>query len=149
MNNIQRKLNNILIVIGIIVILSFAPAKTVESSVELQVQSEVGEVKIIRESEQRTIKNEIKYVFGDRWELAYAVMMSESRGKATAKNVNAGGSIDYGYFQFNDYWHPEVSYKCAIDVKCSVKEAYRVSNGGKDWSQWYGWVNGGFKEFLK
>ena len=108
----------------------------------------LSDVKIIREYEERSIKDEIKYVFGERWELAYAVMMSESRGKANAKNVNTGGSIDYGYFQFNDYWHPEVSIKCAKDIECSVKNAYRVSNGGRDWSQWYGWVDGGYRAFL-
>ena len=75
-------------------------------------------------------------------------MMSESHGKATARNVNTSGSVDNGYWQINDYYHPHITLECSQDVKCSTEFAYDLSNGGLDFSAWYGYTKGGYLKFL-
>tara|TARA_R110000851_G_scaffold212649_2_gene365350 strand:- start:418 stop:885 length:468 start_codon:yes stop_codon:yes gene_type:complete len=121
-----------------------------------EVHEEIQETELDKEveepvpTEKELIKREIQEVFGDEWKLAYAVMMSESSGrvKITNQNKDDHRSIDRGLFQINSYWHPDVSIDCAFDMKCNIKEAYRISKGGKNWNPWYGYLHGGYKKFL-
>lgn len=71
-------------------------------------------------------------------ELAYKHAMAESGGRAGATNINKDRwhSRDRGPFQINDHWHPEVTDAQAYDPYQSAVAAYRISNGGTDWSQW-------------
>ena len=121
--------------------------------VEGQKLEEIGEmpnIQIIRENEPRSIKEEIQYVFGDNWKLAYGVMMSESGGKGTATNYNKdkARSADFGFWQINDYWH-DVSLECSRDIKCSTAFAYKLSKKGTDFSAWYGYRNKSYLTFMK
>lgn len=70
---------------------------------------------------------------------AVAVALAESGGKTNARNVNGDGTVDRGLMQFNSKWHPEVSDAEADNPAAAMKAAYRVSNHGKDWSQWATW----------
>lgn len=99
---------------------------------------------------QDPVKAQIQEVFGDNWEMAYAVMFSESSGRVKAKNVNSDrhSSIDRGLFQINSYWNPDVSVECAFDMVCNINEAYRISKGGTDWTPWYGYTNGNYRKYL-
>ena len=75
---------------------------------------------------------------------AVAVVWAESRGVTTAVGVVSAlkpsgqpepwhGSRDRGTWQFNSYFHPEVSDLCVFDLACSAREAFRVSTGGRAW----------------
>ncbi len=72
---------------------------------------------------------------------AVAVAWAESSGITNARNVNSDShrSVDRGLWQINSYWHREVSDACADDPACAAKAAFRISNGGGDWSQWATW----------
>lgn len=97
------------------------------------------------------VKEEIKKVFGDNWEIAFAVAQAENRqldAKAKGYNQDKRRTIDRGIFQINSYWHKEVDDVCAYDMRCNVKEAFRISDGGTNWGQWWTWKNGKHLEFL-
>ena len=85
--------------------------------------------------------------FGDNWKLARAVMMSEGNYDVNAFNPK-NGSNDRGIWQISRKYHPDVSDECAKDIECSTKYAYKLSRGGTDWTPWYGYVYGGYKEHL-
>lgn len=81
-----------------------------------------------------------------------AVIGAETAGKREPMLVNTAGntppSRDRGLWMINDYWHPEVSDDCAFDPVCSTKEAFRISKGGTDYSEWSSWNNGGYEHYL-
>ena len=54
-------------------------------------------------------------------ELAVRVARCESGLKRNAVNINKTGSKDRGVFQWNDYWHPEVTDKMAFDVETATE----------------------------
>jgi hypothetical protein len=71
---------------------------------------------------------------------AIAVAWAESSFDTKIQNTkNKNGSTDYGLFQFNSLAHKEVSKSTALDPKLAAKEAFRVTKGGKDWSDWDGY----------
>jgi hypothetical protein len=81
--------------------------------------------------------------------VAAAIAMAESSGDPAAVGVNRKPkSKDRGLFQINDRWHPEVTNRCAFDARCNAEEALRISEGGRDWTQWSTWHNGAYKQFL-
>jgi hypothetical protein len=81
--------------------------------------------------------------------VAAAIAMAESSGDPLAVGINKRPrSRDRGLFQINSRWHPEVSDRCAFDVRCNAEEAYRISRGGRDWGQWSTWHNGAYKQFI-
>ncbi|MBT2400643.1 hypothetical protein [Streptomyces sp. ISL-100] len=84
--------------------------------------------------------------FKDRTTLsrAVAVALAESGGKIRVVNEsgNSPASRDRGLWQINDYWHKEVSDAEAFNPPAAAKHVYRISNGGKSWSQWVTWTNG-------
>ena len=60
------------------------------------------------------------------------------RAEATNKNYHKDGttSLDRGYWQFNDKFHPEVSEECAKDIQCSTNRAYEIFKRDGDFHQW-------------
>jgi hypothetical protein len=67
---------------------------------------------------------------------ALQVACAESGLSASARLVNTNGTVDRGWMQFNNKSHKEVSNKCAANLDCSMKQAYRVTKGGKNWGEW-------------
>jgi len=67
-------------------------------------------------------------------DLVVAVARAESGLNPKAVNVKGNyppGSRDRGLFQWNDYWHPEISDECAFDIECATKafiKAYKQGN---------------------
>lgn len=141
-------MKNITIIFIILLIGYFIYPKPKKVEGEEKSEISIEDVLIIRGHEERTIKDEIKFKFGDNWRLAYAVMMSESRGVSTARNINANGNIDNGYWQINNRYHPNITLECTQNVKCSTEYAYQLSKGGTDWNAWYGYKNGGYLTFM-
>lgn len=80
---------------------------------------------------------------------AAAIAMAESSGRVRAVGRNRKPrSTDRGLFQINSRWHLEVSNACAFDARCNAEAAYRISDGGRDWSQWTTWHSGAYKAYL-
>lgn len=67
---------------------------------------------------------------------AVEVGLAESSCIASNTNTNPDGSVDRGLWQINNVQHPEVSNACAFDAQCNADNAYRISSGGTNWSQW-------------
>lgn len=82
--------------------------------------------------------------------IAVAIMMGESGLRSDASNSagNTPPSTDRGIAQFNSYWHPEVSDTCAYNTACAIREMYRVSSGGSDYTQWAVYTAGVYKKYL-
>lgn len=96
------------------------------------------------------LKETIKAIFGDKWKLAYAVMMAEGgqayyRGEKPI-NYNRNGTVDKGVWQINSIHN--VPDSCAYDISCSTEFAYKLSKGGTDWTPWYGFTTGGYLTHL-
>ncbi len=76
-------------------------------------------------------------------DIALAISFAENHdGNPRAVNTagnNPPTSVDRGLWMINNKWHSEVSDDCAFDPVCSTKEAYRISKGGTDFSQWSTW----------
>jgi len=65
--------------------------------------------------------------------IAIAVAECESGLNPNARRVNRNGTIDRGVFQWNDFYHPEVSDLCAYDVRCATKHFCRAYKSGNLW----------------
>lgn len=86
---------------------------------------------------------------GEGLRLGLAVGLAEGSGPGKRNtNTDKYKSVDRGWWQWNDHWHPEVSDEEADDVYASAKHLYRVTNGGKDWNQWSTFKNGSYKRYL-
>lgn len=67
-------------------------------------------------------------------QLAVRVAKCESGLDPKAKNKNKGGSVDRGLFQWNDYYHEDISDECAYDPECATRAFCKaVKNGHLDW----------------
>ena len=67
-------------------------------------------------------------------ELAVRVARCESGLKPNAVNINTTGSKDRGIFQWNDYYHPEITDKMAFDVKTATELFCKaIKEGHLDW----------------
>ena len=110
------------------------------------IQIEKLEVKAEEPPKEPTLDEYIIEKFGhDAWK-AFAILHGtkwcggeNGKHNPDAYNVNSDAiqSTDWGYWQFNDKWHPEVTRECAKDVKCSTDRAYEmfVHDGGfKQWT---------------
>ncbi len=77
-----------------------------------------------------------------------AIAMAESGLRSDATNTagNSPPSTDRGIVQINSYWHPEVNDACAFNPDCAFKEAYRISQQGKNFGAWSTYSN---KAYLK
>ncbi len=94
---------------------------------------------------------------GEALEVAFAVALAESSGKATAHNDDEStGDNSYGLFQINmlgaigperrelynlkankDLFHPPTN----------VRVAYALSEAGKNWQPWSAYTNGAYKKY--
>lgn len=70
------------------------------------------------------------------WAVAKAENSAFEVNHVNTKGNTPAGSRDRGIFQINDFWHDEVTDACAFDPVCNILAAYKISSGGKDWSQW-------------
>jgi len=66
--------------------------------------------------------------------LAVKVAKCESNLEPNAVCFNRNGTRDRGLFQWNDFWHPEISDECAFNVQCSTRAFCKaVKDGNLDW----------------
>ncbi|MGI8462055.1 MAG: hypothetical protein ACR2OC_10535 [Solirubrobacterales bacterium] len=71
------------------------------------------------------------------------------RGPCRRRRPQQEAALDRsGLFQINLRWHPEVSNRCAFDAGCNAREAFRISDGGRDWRQWSTWHSRAFEAYL-
>ena len=65
--------------------------------------------------------------------------------------IHPDGSVDRGLWQINSKAHPEVTDACAHDPTgvCSTAAAFKISNGGTDWSPWTCFSQGLYKTHLE
>ncbi len=105
----------------------------------------VQEVKAEEKVPEITLDEYVVEKFGhDAWK-AFAILHGTKycggeNGKhdPNAYNINNDPekTEDWGYWQFNDKWHPEVTRECAKDVKCSTDRAYEMFKHDKGFKQW-------------
>lgn len=143
-------LKGLLLILVLTVVLSIKTALASSQEVSEHIISVEEEVEVINTSDLST-EEYIKYIFGEYGDVAYAVMMSESRGNIHAKNNNSDRvqSQDRGLWQINSYWHSDISDECAYDRVCATAYAFELSDGGKDFSPWYGYTDNKHLAFLK
>jgi CBS domain containing-hemolysin-like protein len=94
---------------------------------------------------------------GEALEIAYAVALAESAGKATAHNDNPDtGDDSYGLFQINMLGDmgPErrelyglKTNQALFHPPTNVRVAYEISEGGKNWQPWSTYTSGAYKKF--
>lgn len=60
----------------------------------------------------------------------------ESRYVLTAKLVNSPNSVDRGLFQWNNYWHPEITDAIAYDPEKATRLACKAIKQGKAMAYW-------------
>jgi hypothetical protein len=93
--------------------------------------------KIMPEAKKETVEQIIRRIAkkeGIDVDLAVRIAKCESGLDPGAKHVNGPNSIDRGLFQWNNYYHPEITDSCAYDVECSTHafcKAYK--EGHIDW----------------
>jgi hypothetical protein len=102
---------------------------------EIQAEEPIVEVK-------PTLDEYVALKFGhDAWK-AFAILHGTKwcggeNGKHNPEALNDNpGSVDRGYWQFNDKFHPEVTNECAKDVVCSTDRAYEMFVHDKGFKQW-------------
>lgn len=94
---------------------------------------------------------------GQGLKMAYAIVMAESGGNAKAHNPNAGtGDNSYGLFQINmlGAMGPErrrqyglSSNSDLFDPLTNARVAFKMSNGGSNWSPWSTYKTGAYKQY--
>lgn len=72
---------------------------------------------------------------------AIAIATAESSLNCEAYNINPAKNgrpqtIDRGLFQINSFYHADVDRNCAYDCVCNVREAFRISRKGNNWTPW-------------
>jgi Lysozyme like domain len=95
---------------------------------------------------------------GDALKTAWAVMKGESGGNPRALNPNAStGDLSYGLFQINMLGglgparrkqYGLKTNEALYDPLTNARVAYRMSNGGRDWSPWSAYKSGAYKSYL-
>lgn len=110
------------------------------------------------EGEQLTLKWALALGYSVGWRgraltTAVAVMTAESGRYTRAWHENVGddgvvASIDRGLYQLNDKAHPSMSEAAAYHPVRNAEYAYRLSNGGANWTPWYAWVNGAHRKYV-
>lgn len=77
--------------------------------------------------------------------LAVAISRAED-GSGRTDLVNQTG--DRGLWQINRRYHPEVSDACALTPSCAAQAAFRISQGGVNWTSWTTFQNGSYRAHL-
>ncbi len=86
-----------------------------------------------------TIKDTITKIaneLGVEPELAIAVAKAESSLNPNCINKNKGGSIDRGLFQWNDYYHPEITDAMAFNPEIATRLFCKAVKGGSLHAYW-------------
>lgn len=146
------------------------PGKQVRKDARTCVSPDYNKVRKNKKLTKRQLKK-LAHKAGFRGEgrkIAVAVSQAESRGRigevlCNTKNpynprhkfergVKAcsgdNASADRGLWQINNRWHKNVSNKCAFNSKCNAKKAYKISNGGRDWTPWSTYENKLYLQYL-
>ncbi|MDD2227583.1 MAG: transglycosylase SLT domain-containing protein [Clostridia bacterium] len=100
---------------------------------QVLIEKEKNETVIENKTTEETIR-EIAKTYGVDPDLAVRVAIAESNLNATARNINAKGSIDRGIYQINNLYHPEVTDKQADDIIFATKFfCQAVKDGNISW----------------
>lgn len=82
--------------------------------------------------------------------MALAVSQAENGTRECDRtHVNKDGTVDYGIFMINGYWHrykatPEQLKDCITNIKV----AYQIYKSS-DWNLWSAYKNGSYRKFLR
>jgi hypothetical protein len=76
--------------------------------------------------------------------MAAAIALAESSGRANATNRNTDGSIDRGLWEINSIHGP----LSVLDPRRNAESAYKISSGGRNWNPWVTYQNGAYKQYL-
>lgn len=85
---------------------------------------------------------------GSALRTALAIALAESRGDPKATGKNKDGSLDRGFWQINNKWHPDVTDDMAYDPMQNAQAAFRISGGGTNWKPWTTYKTGAYKQYL-
>jgi len=87
---------------------------------------------------------------GNGLDTIVAIAQCESGLDTTKTNTlnNFPPSTDRGIVQLNSYWHKGVSDTCAFNPQCAFQQAYSISQGGTNFTQWTTYRNGCYKQNL-
>ncbi len=92
------------------------------------------------------------YSYDWNHQIAYAVCMAESGGKATIDNagLNRDGSTDYGLMQINSIHADMVAgdLESLRNPEVNLRVAYSISQGGTDWTPWSAYKSGAYLKWL-
>jgi len=75
---------------------------------------------------------------------AYCLIEFESRWRVDAKNINAGGTIDLGLFQWNSHYQIEtgfISLGCIGNPECETHKFIEKVLKDKGFGAWHGYTN--------
>jgi hypothetical protein len=86
---------------------------------------------------------------GPAVDVVAAIAYAESRYVTNARNVNKDGSVDRGVLQINNRAHPDVSNSCADNPLCAFKAAFKISNGGHNFTPWTTYTKGTYAAYLR
>jgi hypothetical protein len=78
---------------------------------------------------------------------AMGIAWAESRLDAKVESKNPDGGTNIGLMQIDDKAHPDADPSLLHDPYYNMKEAARISGGGKDWSQWATYSSGAYKKY--
>lgn len=135
-----------------------------QAAIEHKANHKKGQEVVVMETDSANPypKNTLKYVIyqagfrANNLEIAYAVAMGESGGKATAHNGDAStGDNSYGLFQINmlGAMGPErrkmyqlKTDEDLFDPLTNARVAFELSESGKNWQPWSVFKNGAYKQ---
>ena len=83
------------------------------------------------EEQIRDIAEEMNFEYTD-----YLIRLAICESSLNPNNylVNKNGTVDIGLYQWNMYYHPEVTIACATDLRCStLKTMEAINNGNQGW----------------
>lgn len=93
-----------------------------------------------------SIETKIMDVFGDEWEIAYAIMMAESSGNPNVIGDRHLKKPSVGLFQINQIWHP-YSTEDLQNPEFNIEIAKEIrDNGG--WERWTTYRTGAYQKYL-
>lgn len=84
----------------------------------------------------------------DQASIAVAICHAESGLMRYRQGIVADGSLDRGLCQFNSHWHMEVRDAVAYDPALALKEMYRISKQGTDFSSWNTYKDGSYMKYI-
>lgn len=79
--------------------------------------------------------------------VAIAIALAESGGNVQATHKNANGSTDYGIWQINSVHG--YSPATLLTPKGNALAAYKISNGGANWSPWTTYTSSAYQAYME